>query len=202
MHILICNISPQDPKQSSQNCKNGYVVTPRAFSSTTWHKCICYTCLRMFLPIETRVMSLLRPFNAQPRFHVDHFRACALRLDPYRNATWVVVFVPSFMLLSLKWTIQPFLDDNSLTIIQTVKTDSEHQCSSECLDEAKCASVNYKAKGNDAGLCELNTKTLEQLPEEGQKNAEYVYIGFLQRVIKFVNELLSYLTAVLQISLT
>ena len=61
-------------------------------------------------------------------------------------------------------------------IIRSLKTElDEFDCSNSCLNEPGCVSVNLKVKGRNKGLCELNSKTLEELPEEGQSDAENVY---------------------------
>ena len=60
-------------------------------------------------------------------------------------------------------------------IIRSLKTEDEFDCSNSCLNEPGCVSVNLKVKGRNKSLCELNSKTLEELPEEGQSDGENVY---------------------------
>ena len=67
-------------------------------------------------------------------------------------------------------------------LIKRWKTNSEFDCSNSCVNEPECVSVNFKVKGEDEGLCELNSRTLDELPEEGQNDAEYVYLEVLMRV--------------------
>ena len=69
-------------------------------------------------------------------------------------------------------------------IIRSLKTESEFDCSYGCLNEAECVSVNYKLKGEDKGVCELNSKTLHEFPNEGQSKSEYVYVEIDSKVRK------------------
>ena len=70
-------------------------------------------------------------------------------------------------------------------IIRSLKTEDEFDCSNSCLNEPGCVSVNLKVKGRNKGLCELNFKTLEELPEEGQSDAENVYFEVDMRVSSY-----------------
>ena len=70
-------------------------------------------------------------------------------------------------------------------IIRSLKTEDEFDCSNSCLNEPGCVSVNLKVKGRNKGLCELNSKTLEELPEEGQSDAENVYFQVDMRVSSY-----------------
>lgn len=67
-------------------------------------------------------------------------------------------------------------------IIETLKTKCEIECGANCLNEAECVSVNFKVTGNDKGLCELNSKTLDEIEDGGQNAPEYIYLGIIQRV--------------------
>ncbi|CAB4015294.1 cellulosomal scaffoldin anchoring C [Paramuricea clavata] len=57
-------------------------------------------------------------------------------------------------------------------MIRSLKTEDEFDCSNNCFNEPGCVSVNLKVKGRNKGLCELNSKTLELFPEEGQSDAK------------------------------
>ena len=66
--------------------------------------------------------------------------------------------------------------------IKTSTENSEFDCSNSCVNEPECVSVNFKVKGEDEGLCELNSRTLDELPQEVQRDVEYVYLEVLMRV--------------------
>lgn len=67
-------------------------------------------------------------------------------------------------------------------IIRSLKQETDINCGISCWNEPDCVSANYKAKGTDKSLCELNSKTLEELPREAQNRAEYVYLEVSKRV--------------------
>lgn len=67
-------------------------------------------------------------------------------------------------------------------VIQSLKQESEIDCSMSCLNEPDCVSANFKVNGTDLNLCELNFKTLEEITEEAQIDAEYVYLEVSTRV--------------------
>jgi hypothetical protein len=77
-------------------------------------------------------------------------------------------------------------------IIRSLKTEDEFDCSNSCLNEPGCVSVNLKVKGRNKSLCELNSKTLEELPEEGQGDAENVYFQVDMRVRNLIYIIIYY----------
>ena len=86
-------------------------------------------------------------------------------------------------------------------MIRSLKTESEFDCSYECFNKPECVSVNFKVEGKNKGLCELNSETLEDLPEEGQSDSEYVYFQVDTRVRNYqliYNMLKKYMQGMLQ----
>ena len=77
-------------------------------------------------------------------------------------------------------------------IIRSLKTEDEYDCGNSCLNEPGCVSVNLKVKGRNKSLCELNSKTLEELPEEGQSDAENVYFQVDMRVRNLIYIIIYY----------
>ena len=67
-------------------------------------------------------------------------------------------------------------------VIRSLKTESEFDCSYGCLNEPECASVNFKVAGENEGLCELNSKTLQESPDETRSDPEYVFLEIDTRV--------------------
>ncbi|CAB4015897.1 Hypothetical predicted protein [Paramuricea clavata] len=47
-------------------------------------------------------------------------------------------------------------------VIEIKQAKTELECLMHCLGERSCASVNYKTSGINKGLCELNSKTLQE----------------------------------------
>ena len=47
-------------------------------------------------------------------------------------------------------------------VIRTENTTSELECGIHCSGDSLCASVNYKTSGTNIGLCELNSKALDE----------------------------------------
>jgi hypothetical protein len=50
-------------------------------------------------------------------------------------------------------------------VIQTKQAETELECNMACIADGSCASVNYKTCGIGKGLCELNSKTLEDISD-------------------------------------
>lgn len=66
--------------------------------------------------------------------------------------------------------------------IRSSKQESEIDCGTSCLNKPDCVSVNFKVKGKRKGSCELNSKTINEIPLETQKDAEYIYLEIFERV--------------------
>ena len=60
---------------------------------------------------------------------------------------------------------------------------SELECSMHYVADGSCVSVNFKTSGIGKGQCDLNNKTLEDIPDadENAQNPEFnhLYISFL-----------------------
>ena len=72
-------------------------------------------------------------------------------------------------------------------VIRSLQLKSEFDCGQSCMEEPDCVSVNFKVRGKNQGLCELNSKGLEELQDEGQNDAEYVYLEIFRRVSSHVH---------------
>ena len=75
-------------------------------------------------------------------------------------------------------------------VIEIKQAKTELQCVMHCLGERSCASVNYKTSGIDKGLCELNSKTLQETSDAGGRihNPEFNHIYIFKKV-KIIYEL-------------
>lgn len=72
-----------------------------------------------------------------------------------------------------------FLGTHSVKIS---KTGSELDCGYACAEELECVSANFKVKGEDEGLCVLNSRSFDELPKEVGSDEEYVYLAVIMRV--------------------
>ena len=69
-------------------------------------------------------------------------------------------------------------------VIETKQVDSEFDCGIHCVAHGSCASVNYKTAGIDKGRCELNDKTLQEIPDEGTYDPEFTHLDVVHEVSK------------------
>ena len=69
-------------------------------------------------------------------------------------------------------------------VIETKQADSEFDCTIHCVAHGSCASVNYKTAGIDKGRCELNDKTLQEIPDEGTYDPEFTHLDVVHEVSK------------------
>ncbi|XP_028396188.1 uncharacterized protein LOC114520163 [Dendronephthya gigantea] len=61
-------------------------------------------------------------------------------------------------------------------VFRTKRARSESECSIYCLRHSSCFSANYKFTSPTDGICELNSKTIKDLPNEDKHNPDYVYL--------------------------
>ena len=73
-------------------------------------------------------------------------------------------------------------------VIRTTKAKSEQECATHCFKESQCASVNFKTSGDGKGLCELNSKTLDEESNEATHDLEFNHLDIVKRV-RFVPEI-------------
>ena len=72
-------------------------------------------------------------------------------------------------------------------VIETKQAEGELQCSTHCVRVGSCVSVmNYKTSGIGKGLCELNSKTLQEIsdPDENMHNPEFNHLYIMKKVRK------------------
>jgi hypothetical protein len=71
-------------------------------------------------------------------------------------------------------------------VIETKQAESELQCGMNCVGVGSCTSVNYKTSGIGKGLCELNSKTLQEIsdPDENMHNPEFSHLYIIKKVRK------------------
>ena len=67
-------------------------------------------------------------------------------------------------------------------IIQIKQAYSEAECGGHCVADGLCKSVNYKTSGDGKGRCELNDKTLRDVPDGGTHNPDFVHLAVVKRV--------------------
>ena len=69
-------------------------------------------------------------------------------------------------------------------VIETKQAESELQCGTRCVGDGSCTSVNYKTSGIGKGLCELNSKTLQEIsnPDENMHNIEFNHLYIIKNV--------------------
>ena len=71
-------------------------------------------------------------------------------------------------------------------VIETKQADSELECGLHCVGDGSCASVNYKTSGDGKGRCELNDKTLQEIPDEGRRDPEFTHLAVDNEVSKII----------------
>ena len=69
-------------------------------------------------------------------------------------------------------------------VIKTEQSSSETECGLHCVSDKSCASVNYKTSGFGKGRCELNDKTVREVPDKETHNPEFIHLGIVKRVSK------------------
>ena len=67
-------------------------------------------------------------------------------------------------------------------VIETKQAGSEFECGLHCVADRSCTSVNYKTSGVGKGRCELNNKTLREVPDEETHNPDFVHLAVVKRV--------------------
>jgi hypothetical protein len=69
-------------------------------------------------------------------------------------------------------------------VIQTKQAETELECGMHCVADESCASVNYKTSGIGKGLCDLNSKTLQDISDADGSlyNAEFNHIYIIEKV--------------------
>ena len=79
-------------------------------------------------------------------------------------------------------------------IIETKQADSEFECGTHCVANKACMSVNYKTSAVGIGRCEINDKTVREVPDEERHDLEFIYLAVFKRVSKTIhNELYTYM---------
>jgi hypothetical protein len=73
-------------------------------------------------------------------------------------------------------------------VIRTENTTSEMECGIHCSADSVCASVNYKTSGTDKGLCELNSKALDERESHMllSDSTDFIYLHIDIRVRKCI----------------
>jgi hypothetical protein len=62
------------------------------------------------------------------------------------------------------------------------KTGTERECGIYCVRDGSCESVNYKISGISKGLCELNSKTLQEASADDQEtNPEFNHLHVIKK---------------------
>ena len=67
-------------------------------------------------------------------------------------------------------------------VIETKQADSEFECGTHCVADGSCASANYKTSGDGKCRCELNDKTVREVPDEETQNPDFVHLAVVKRV--------------------
>jgi hypothetical protein len=68
---------------------------------------------------------------------------------------------------------------------ETKQAGSELECGMLCVADGSCQSVNYKTAGIGKGLCELNSKTLQEASEDYEEtNLEFNHLHVIKKVRK------------------
>ena len=82
----------------------------------------------------------------------------------------------------LRRNVQKYLANH---VIETKQAQSERECGMYCVRDGSCESVNYKTSGIGKGLCELNSKTLQEASEYDQEtNPEFNHLHVIKKVRK------------------
>ncbi len=80
---------------------------------------------------------------------------------------------------------QKYLENH---VLETMRAETELECGIHCVGHRSCASVNYKTSGKDRGLCELNSKTLQEVSDAGGSmhmyNLEFNHLYIIKTVRK------------------
>ena len=71
-------------------------------------------------------------------------------------------------------------------VIETKQADSELECGLHCVGDGSCASVNYRTSGDGKGRCELNDKTLQEIPDEGTRDPDFTHLAIVNEVSKII----------------
>ena len=66
-------------------------------------------------------------------------------------------------------------------VIRTTKAKYEQECATHCFRDSVCVSVNFKISGDEKGLCELNSKTLDEEFNEATHDLEFNHLHIIER---------------------
>ena len=72
-------------------------------------------------------------------------------------------------------------------VIETRQAETEFECGLHCVRHGSCVSVNYKTSGIGKGLCELNSKTLQQIADQNENvnNPDFSHLYIIKMVRKY-----------------
>jgi hypothetical protein len=68
--------------------------------------------------------------------------------------------------------------------MKTKQAETELQCGLHCVADGSCASVNFKTSGIGKGLCELNSKILQDTSDADGSlhNSEFNHLYIIKKV--------------------
>ena len=69
-------------------------------------------------------------------------------------------------------------------VMKTKQAETELQCGLHCVADGSCASVNFKTSGIGKGLCELNSKILQDTSDADGSlhNSEFNHLYIIKKV--------------------
>jgi hypothetical protein len=69
-------------------------------------------------------------------------------------------------------------------VIKTKEAETELECGMHCVADGSCTSVNYKTSGIGKGLCELNSKTLQEAfdADRSMHDQEFNHLYIIKKV--------------------
>jgi hypothetical protein len=69
-------------------------------------------------------------------------------------------------------------------VIKTKQAETELDCNMHCVADELCASVNYKTSGIGKSLCELNSKTFQDISDADGSlyNPEFNHLYIIEKV--------------------
>ena len=69
-------------------------------------------------------------------------------------------------------------------VIKTKQAETELVCGMHCVGHGSCASINYKTSRIGKGLCELNSKTLQETSDADRSmhNPEFNHLYIIKKV--------------------
>ena len=100
---------------------------------------------------------------------------------------WIVIQIVTYRVEIGHCSLQAFFQRKegkylANNVLKTQQTASELDCAGLCSRERSCVSVNYKKSGENQGLCELNTKTLEDSKENVVEMSGFINLQIIKRV--------------------